>query len=107
MYKKVSQLYPESLLFASPMENRGDRVIAYPENIETEMQAFTESELTSRFGRADFSLPRRTVVRGDHEGSHYRCLNRHRSSVAQRAVAQKYQVFVIGQNYRRGQAQTR
>ena len=33
------------------MENRGDRVIAYPENIETEMQAFTESELTSRFGQ--------------------------------------------------------
>ena len=51
MYKKVSQLYPESLLFASPMKNRGDRVIAYPENIETEMQAFTEAELSSRFGQ--------------------------------------------------------
>lgn len=49
MHKRISNLYPESLLFASPLEQK-EGVVAYPQALEADMKSFVHEQLTSEFG---------------------------------------------------------
>ena len=49
MHKRISNLYPESLLFASRLE-QNEGVVAYPRELETEMKTFVHEKLMHEFG---------------------------------------------------------
>ncbi|MGB0647278.1 MAG: SPL family radical SAM protein, partial [Bradymonadia bacterium] len=48
MHKRISNLYPESLLFAAPLE-QNDGVVSYPPGIELEMKDFVHQRLAQEF----------------------------------------------------------
>ena len=49
MHKRIANLYPESLLFGSPLEQR-DGVVAYPDSIEDDMRRFAEKRIAQAVG---------------------------------------------------------
>ena len=49
MHKRIADLYPESGLFAAPLE-LVDNVVAYPDSIEKEMKAFAHERLFAQLG---------------------------------------------------------
>jgi spore photoproduct lyase len=49
MHKQISNLYPESLLFASPLE-QNEGVVAYPKTLEADMKSFVHEQLIEEFG---------------------------------------------------------
>ena len=50
MHKRISNLYPESLLFASPLE-QDNGVVAYPKALEDDMRSFAASRITKELGK--------------------------------------------------------
>lgn len=49
MYKRITNLYPESLLLASPLKQR-DGMVAYSDEIEMAMREFTGSRIATELG---------------------------------------------------------
>ena len=45
MYRRISNLYPETKLFSFPMEKKG-KTISYGLEIENQMSSFVEKEIT-------------------------------------------------------------